>query len=159
VAKKRTFETVHGGRKPDFSVETTLTDEEAIKLLGGYEGQDFNAKCAFAIHTNSKGYRTNPNLLAWAFRKAEEKANPPEALTLNADILSMVACRRPLRGEVDGFPFKVQKCGDRSAYAGMYNITDDGEYPRNKFYGRATKDGEWSPTAITPAAVIKKLTG
>ena len=153
---ERTFE--HDGKKRSVKVTTKLTDDEAIKLLGGIDGDSFNAKCAFEINKMKEGYRAAPGLVAWGFHNAENPRKKFAPTTLALFVQHMVACRRPLAGEIEGHPFKVVQHGARSRHCGQYTVTDGAEYPDNEYYGRASEEGEWKPTGATPQAIVDHLT-
>ena len=153
----RTFK--HNGKNKNISVTTELTDAEAIAILGGINADGFNGKCAFEINKQMRGYKGSPALVAWGFHNAENPQKGKAAtVCLSVDVQGLVACGRPLAGEVDGHVFKVVQHGGRSKYCGMYMVTDGGEYPSNEFYGRADGAGNWSPTKATPQAIIDQLT-
>lgn len=163
---QRIFKYDGRGKKSDFNVTTKLTDTEAINLLTGGKGiqpgtesETFAEKCAFEIHKLAAGFRARGNMIAWGFKLAEEKANPVPASCLSASVLSMVRFRKPLKGEVDGEPFKVSLCGARSRHSGKYTITDGGPFGQNRFYGYAEPNGAWTPARVTPPSVVAKLTG
>ena len=162
---KRIFKYDGRKRKADFNVTTELSDETAINLLTdgagiepGNVADTFASKCAFEIHKVANGFRGRDNMVAWGFKLAEEKANPVAPLVLGDSVLSLVAFRRPLRGEVNGHPFKVSLCGERSRHCGKYAITDGKAFSESQFYGYAEPDGSWSPSRRTPEEVIAKLT-
>jgi hypothetical protein len=164
LAKKRSF-TYDGSKgrypKPNFTVVTRLTDKQAIKLLGGTggpgtDGDTFDNTCAFEIHRMSEGATHKPNLVAWGFKKAEQYLRPE--VTLSEITRKTVAFRRPLKGIVDGSPFRVSVCGENSKRRGSYSITDGGGFRDGQFYGYATPEGKWKPIHNTPMAIIKRLT-
>lgn len=140
--------------KANWDLETKLSDDDAIKFLGGIDGENFKNSCAFEINKMKAGFKFSQNMVAWGFKLAEDAKNPPKALTLSTAIQKMVACRRPLVGE----NLKVVQHGARSKYCGQYTITDGGEYPSAAFYGRADKNGNWTPRGNTPQEVIDALT-
>lgn len=48
-------------------------------------------------------------------------------------------------------PLKFTIAGDKAKFPGTINITDGGSYGSNKWYGRVTVDGEWTPSGtVTP---------
>lgn len=154
---QRTFK--HVGKRNTVEVTTELTDAQAIKLLGGYEGDSFNAKCAFEINKMAQGYKAKDALVAWGFMNAHDNQNPTTVRVLAAEMRERVRTRRPLTGEVAGFPFKVAQCGPRSRHCGKYTITGSGVYPNVAFYGHADEHtGEWKPTTATPEEIIAELT-
>jgi hypothetical protein len=162
----RVFKYDGKGKKADFNVTSTLSDEEAIDALTGGEGitpgteaESFPEKCAFEIHKAMNGFRARDNMIAWGFKLAEEGVNPPGGVTLSPFVLANCKFRKPLNGETDGEPFKVALCGPKSKHFGDYCITDGGPFRSNRFYGYATPSGEWTPTRATPESVITKLTG
>lgn len=168
--------------KRSFTVETELTDLEAINLLASkakdakmtdrerneFIAQDsFVATCAFELNKLSQGFKVRDNLIAYAFKLAEEAANPVKPLRISAKVQGVVAHRRPLRDEAEGKPFKVSLCGSRSKRSGHIAISDDAPWGTGGcFYGYAkpvtgqkgVTHYEWLPTRSTPEAIIKALT-
>jgi hypothetical protein len=160
MAKKRVFEGTK--KKVPFTIETTLTDAAAIKILRERSkvDDDFMAQCADAIEISGMKnvkVKVKPNLLAWGFRMASETGTAHESFVLPDKIRNMVQYRKPLNFEVAGFSVKIAKAGERSKYTDMYTITDGGEFRNNKFYGRATVDGTWLPTRETPEEVVNAI--
>ena len=168
MAKKttRTFEGTNRAGKV-LSHTTSLTDLQAMNTLEDIkgEGEKFHLDCAFEILKMSRGRKGNPLLVAWGFKLADEILNPPKPLRLSEAIRACVRERRPLRDMVEAengagsFPFKVSITTSQNKHgAGHYLITDDGEWPRNTFYGMASPQGEWKPTRATPQVIIEELT-
>jgi hypothetical protein len=166
--KNRIFKYDGRGRKADFNVSTKLTDAEAIDHLTGGKGitpgtddETFQEKCAFEINKQANGFRARENMVAWGFKLAEEKAYPRAVLTINPDVAQTVRFRKPLYGEVEGEPFKIQLAGPNSRHCGSLLITDGGPFRKNRYYGRADQNDKgtftWKPTRETPACVIAKL--
>jgi hypothetical protein len=148
-----------GKRSGPFTLKSTLTDDECIAALGGIDKPEtFEGKCAFEVHKQANGFGGRENMIAWAFRMAENIVNPPPGVMLSETVRGMVAFRRPLKGEVDGEAFKVSLCGPNSKHMGSYSITDGEAFGSNRFYGYAEPDGMWRPTQKTPESVVKKLT-
>ena len=53
--------------------------------------------------------------------------------------------------DINGEPLKFTLAGPNAKAPGTINITDGGPYGANKWYGRVTKDGEWTPSnQVTP---------
>ena len=53
--------------------------------------------------------------------------------------------------EIKGEPLKFTLAGPNAKAPGTINVTDGGPYGDNKWYGRVTKDGVWTPSsAVTP---------
>lgn len=148
----RTF-TGTGRKTGEFTVETTLTDAEAIEVLRSRDNQ-FAQDCADHIELESMGLKARANLVAWGFRLCEQK---DETVTISPKLLKLVRFRKPVSGEVNGEPFKLQLHGPGSKHAGQYMITDGEKWPGNRFYGRATAEGQWRVTADTPACVVERL--
>lgn len=166
-AKKQTMRTFEGTRKTKpFTVETTLTDGEAIEILKGgtnNPADSFNNKCADAIEITamlaakpSLKIKVSSNLVAWGFRIAEDTVNRV-TITLPEALTSLVAHRRPVTFEVAGYPVKIMQHGENSKHCGQYMITDGNPWPNNEFYGRATPSGEWTPTRATSKEVIEAI--
>lgn len=139
--------------KPSFEVTTNLTDDEAIALLDPNTAVGFREKCFFEIEKLKRGYRTSPNLLAWAFKMAED-ARTQETLKVSCDLLAKVKFRRPMRGVTpEGDAYEIKLAGNASKYAGQYLVTDGERFPGNKFYGTIKPDGTWQPSKKCPASI------
>jgi len=141
-----------------FTVETTLTNEAAVKILRA-SGNEFSMNCA--DHVEIEGSRfAKPNLVAWGFRKAEALANAPEPTRLSEAILSIVKFRKPLKIDVGEYPVKVSLAGPNSKHSGRYLIGNGGvfRHPDSRFYGYGEPDGSWTPRDETPQEVIEALT-
>jgi len=155
MAEERTFT---GSRKGvPFTVETTMNDAECLAHLATIPGK-FSEDCAFEIgKLKHAGLRSKETLVAWGFKLAEEKANPPKGVTFDPKVIGkFIAARRPLRFERDGLRFEVGFCGPASKQSGSYRITNGERYgsPYQAFYGYITPAGEWKPTrAATPEVV------
>lgn len=48
--------------------------------------------------------------------------------------------------DINGEPLKFTLAGPKAKQPGTINITDGGPYGANKWYGRVTKDGTWTPS-------------
>ena len=53
--------------------------------------------------------------------------------------------------ESNGSPLKFTIAGDKAKLPGTINITDGGPYGDNKWYGRVTVEGEWTPAPAVTA--------
>lgn len=163
MAKKRLFTACSRKRGQEIDFSTTLTDAQAVKLLGGIKGDDFNNKCAFEIN-QLKVSAANPveNLVAWGFFNAQKIADGfgPKPLCILSDQLQRrVICGRPYTREIDGFTVKVKQGGARAKVIGRYVIDDGGAYRQNEFYGFGDEEsGEWQPTNTTPQTIVDLLT-
>jgi hypothetical protein len=146
------------GRKRTIDFVTTVTDDEAIDALGGFLAAGRNGEHAQAIGQSAIGVETKPWAVPCAFEAALRIINVKPETRLSAKFLKMRAPSKIL-DEANGCPFKIARHGTRSKYNGMWTITDQGEYPANEFYGRASDDGTWVPNSSTPQAVIDALTG
>lgn len=141
-----------------FEVTTTLTNEAAVTALRA-SGNEFSMNCADHVEIEGSKF-AKPNLVAWGFRKAEAILNAPAATTLSESVLKIVAFRRPLKTNVEGFDIKVSLAGPNSKHCGKYIIGNGGVFrsPSARFYGYAEPDGSWTPRDDTPAEVIAALT-
>ncbi len=146
------------GRKRTLDFTTTITDDEAIDVLGGFLAPGRNGEHAVAIGQNAKGFDTKPWAVPWAMFAAHELLNPAKGVQLAAKFLKMKAPSKKL-DEAFGCPFKIARHGAASKYNGMFTITNQVDYPKNAFYGRADAKGNWVPKSDTPQAVIDALTG
>ena len=146
------------GRKRTVDITTSITDDEAIDALGGFLAGGFNGDAAIAIGQAAIGKEVKPWLIPWGMKKAHDILNAHPETRLAAKFLKMKAPSKKL-DEANGCPFKIARHGSRSKYSGMFTITDQGDWPKNEFYGRAESDGTWAPPACTPQDVIDALTG
>jgi len=164
MPKERTF---HTTKRDGSAVEVTtkLSNAQAIKALGGYDGDTFEAKCAFEIHKLNAGFRCNEKLVTWGFVIAERKANPPkqrEGVTFDvAKLRKVIRSRRPGRFEIEGRRYEVGFCGEASKHSGKFRVTNGEKYgsPHNEFYGYIDTDGVWTPTRKVCDVVLADVTG
>ena len=159
---KKTKRSFTGSRKKvPFTVETTLTDAEALVALSQMDG-DFAKDCAFEIGKLAQGMKAREVLVAWGFKLAEEGPRKSAvAVQLPVAVLNRVAFRKPLKTLTPaGNPVVIRLCGPKSKNEGSYSITNGGAFgsPENAFYGYATPAGEWKPTSATPEGIVKFLT-
>ena len=164
---KQIERTFTGSRKGvAFTVTSRMTDEQVTAHLTAIGGK-FAEDCAFEVgKLKHAGLRTKETLVAWGFKLAEERANPPKGIMFDPAMLArFVVARRPLRFQSDGNSFEVGFCGPASKQSGSYRITNGEKYgsPYQAFYGYITPAGEWKPTrAATPEvvnAIVSMLTG
>lgn len=149
---------VYEGRKKTVDITTTLTDDQIIDALGGFLADGFEGECAVAFGQNAMGKEVKPWLMPWGAKLAYEKLNPQQGVRLAAQFLKMKAPSKKL-DEAFGCPFKIARHGAKSKYSGMFTITDQVDYPKNAFYGKADAKGNWVPRPGTPQSIIDVLTG
>ena len=163
MGKKRLFTATSRRRGTEIDFSTTLTDAQAVKLLGGIVGEEFNNKCAFEINQlRVSGANPKEGLIAWGFFNANKIANgegPKPLCVLSAQLMRRVVCGRPYRREIEGCTVLVKQGGARAKVPGRYVVDDGGEYRNNQFYGFGDEEsGEWQPTDSTPQNIIDLLT-
>ena len=163
MGKKRLFTATSQRRGTEIDFSTTLTDAQAVKLLGGIDAPGFAGKTAMAINAlKVKSANVDENLVAWGFfnaQKIADGAGPKAACVLSAQIQARVRCGKPYRAEVKGCTLLIKQGGPNAAVPGRYAIDDGGEYRKNEFYGFGDDvTGAWQPRNATPMAVIDWLT-
>ena len=155
MKETRSFEGTRKGAA--FTIETKLTDDEAIKAIGGFDGSGFKPDCAFEIHRMAAGGNFKSHLVAWGFRMAEEALNPKVEITLSKKLRDLVRFRKPYSWITkEGEVIHIRLSGPNSRHAGKYALTNGMPFrdSSQKFYGFATPKGKWTPTHVTPEAVV-----
>lgn len=167
----RTITTTGSVARPT-SVETTLTDAEALQVLGRCTSnfaQDLVAKHKDYLAGRLR-YPLSGNQMVWVHKLAmeqtarETRAAAPTAPAQPAldfgkvrELFDKAGSSRKypkMRFAQGGLILVLSRAGERSRTPGALNITDERKYPENSWYGRVNLDGTFTAGRdLTPAVL------
>lgn len=91
---------------------------------------------------------------AVAARAARPAGPTPEAFAMFETALSNGLRHPRVTFVIEQTTFVLSLAGDRAKFPGTLNVTDNGRYPDNRFFGRVMRDGQFSPGRdVSPVAV------
>jgi len=151
--------------KKNDTITSDLSDADAIKALRGVRSEF--ARSLITQAANPRRPLSGVQLY-WVHKMAKDALNPPPKVTLAgyAAIIAMfdLAAQKlqnpKIRMTVGAETVKLSRAGARSQYAGQINVTDNGPFGDNVFYGRIDRNGNFEPRrTVTPAvqAILDSL--
>lgn len=147
------------------TLSTTLSDAAALKLCATSSstfGQDLARKATT--------YRLSPAQWFWVHKLAQEVIQAPVA----AAPVQIAATMQPIQDlfakaqthlkypkvtlDAGAYTVVLSLAGPRSKNAGGINVTDEGRFPNNRYFGRIDMQGAFFPGRTVPDEVTALLT-